>query len=264
MSSIPATSAAISIGLKGVAHAVLIFAAWGVTLFVSLFVVVLPHHWPWMLIAIPLQTFLNVGLFITAHDAMHCTLAPTAPRLNDAMGRIALWCYAFFDFDSVKWEHFRHHGEPVSDGDPDYHAHERFWPWYVRFMQSYITWRQWLGMPIAFCALWLLIGVRPENLLLFWAAPALLSTLQLFYFGTYLPHRTPHEGHRDEHRATTSGFSNWRSLLTCYHFGRHWEHHAYPSVPWWKLGRFTPPPSPADDAARVEESKEPRVHAPRQ
>ena len=261
MPSTLATNATASIGLKGVAHAIVILGAWTSTLAVSLFVVELPRQWPWLLVAILLQTFVNVGLFITAYDAMHRTLAPTMPKLNDAMGRIALWCYAFFDFERMKREHFRHHAEPVSGGDPDYHRDERFWPWYGRFMANYITWRQWLGMPTAFCVMWMVISIRPTNLLLLWAAPAILSTLQLFYFGTYLPHRTPSNGHADEHRATTSGFSVLWSLATCFHFGRHWEHHAYPVVPWWKLGTFRPPPSLDGDAAQVEASKELQVHA---
>jgi beta-carotene ketolase (CrtW type) len=257
------TTVAESIGFRGVMHAVAVIALWVVTLAVSLFIIELPRHWPWVLVALPLQTFLNVGLFITAHDAMHRTLAPNWPRLNDALGRIALWCYAFFDFCRMKREHFRHHAAPVSGGDPDYHADERFWPWYVGFMRSYITWRQWVGMPAAFCSLWLAIGVRPQNLLLLWAAPALLSTLQLFYFGTYLPHRTPHGGHDDEHYATTSGYSHWRSFVTCYHFGRHWEHHAWPFVPWWMLGRVRTPTSPAAASVPDAGSTGPSVVRPR-
>ena len=27
----------------------------------------------------------------------------------------------------------------------------------------------------------------------------------------------------------------WASFLSCYHFGRHLEHHAFPGVPWWRL-----------------------------
>jgi beta-carotene ketolase (CrtW type) len=256
-------SVAASIGLRGVFHAILVIGGWATTLAASLFLVDLSRHWPWALVAIPLQTFLNVGLFITAHDAMHRTLAPSMPSLNDWIGRIALWCYAFFTFDRMKREHFRHHAAPVTDDDPDYHADERLWHWYVRFMRGYVTWRQWLGMPAAFCLLWIVAGVRPENALLLWAAPALLSTLQLFYFGTYRPHRTPSNGHTDEHRATTSGFSAWRSFLTCYHFGRHWEHHAYPFVPWWMLGSVTTPLSPADASAPNGASKTPPVAPPR-
>jgi beta-carotene ketolase (CrtW type) len=243
-----------TIGFRGIACALTVIAAWAATLTFSLTTIHLPRDWAWALVLLPLQTFLNVGLFITAHDAMHRTLAPTMPKLNDALGRIALWCYALFDFGAVKREHFRHHATPGRDDDPDYHADERFWPWYFRFMSNYVTWRQWLGMPIAFTVLWLVFHARPLTLLTLWALPALLSSLQLFHFGTYLPHRTPMGGHADEHRATTSGYSNWKSFLTCYHFGRHWEHHAHPSAPWWRLGTITKPPAPVGDEAPHAES----------
>ena len=233
------TAVAALIGRRGVLHALAVIGPWAMALGVSLFIVELPRDWPWVFALLPLQTFLNVGLFITAHDAMHGTLVPTNPTLNRSLGRIALWCYAFFDYDAVKREHFRHHATPGLDDDPDYHTCERFWPWYARFMSHYVTWRQWLGMPMAFCVMWLVVGRKPINLLTLWAAPALLSTLQLFYFGTYRPHRTPNQGHSDEHRATTSGYSKWKSFVTCYHFGRHWEHHAYPWLPWWMLGSVT-------------------------
>jgi beta-carotene/zeaxanthin 4-ketolase len=257
MNSPSPTLVASTIGWRGVVHALAVIGLWAVTLGVSLPVVELPRDWPWVFLLLPLQTFLNVGLFITAHDAMHGTLAPTMPALNRWLGRIALWCYAFFDYDAVRREHFKHHAHPAREDDPDYHADERFWPWYFRFMSRYITWRQWLGMPIAFSLLWLVVGVEPMNLLVLWALPAILSTLQLFYFGTYRPHRAPAGGHADEHRATTSGYAVWKSFVTCYHFGRHWEHHAYPFVPWWMLGRVTRPPSPVGGEAPPEMSKAP-------
>ena len=34
------------------------------------------------------QTWLYTGLFICAHDAMHSTLAPRNPKLNDMIGRV--------------------------------------------------------------------------------------------------------------------------------------------------------------------------------
>jgi beta-carotene/zeaxanthin 4-ketolase len=74
-----------------------------------------------------------------------------------------------------------------------------------------------------------------ENLLLFWVMPSLVSTVQLFLFGTYLPHREPLGGHLNRHR---SNMNNWNvvwSFLSCYHFGYHYEHHDAPSTPWWKL-----------------------------
>jgi len=76
------------------------------------------------------------------------------------------------------------------------------------------------------------------NLLLFWVAPALLSTFQLFYFGTYLPHRLPAAGYDNMHRAVSSNYPVWLSLLTCFHFGYHLEHHVQPVVPWWRLPRL--------------------------
>ncbi len=35
----------------------------------------------------------------------------------------------------------------------------------------------------------ILFDVTFANLILFWAIPAMLSAFQLFYFGTYRPHR---------------------------------------------------------------------------
>ena len=71
--------------------------------------------------------------------------------------------------------------------------------------------------------------------MLFWALPAILSAFQLFYFGTYLPHRAEDEAFGDAHRARSNDFSWTMSLLTCFHFGYHHEHHDNPAVPWWRL-----------------------------
>jgi beta-carotene ketolase (CrtW type) len=81
------------------------------------------------------------------------------------------------------------------------------------------------------------VGVPPANLILFWAGPALLSTVQLFAFGTYLPHREPDGGYTNRHHACSNDYPVWLSFLTCYHFGYHLEHHQYPNVPWWQLPR---------------------------
>ena len=71
--------------------------------------------------------------------------------------------------------------------------------------------------------------------MLFWAAPAVLSAVQLFYFGTYLPHRREAQDFADQHRTRTNEFPAIISLLTCFHFGYHHEHHSHPSAPWWRL-----------------------------
>ncbi|MBN1543355.1 fatty acid desaturase, partial [candidate division KSB1 bacterium] len=180
---------------------------------------------------------LYTGLFITAHDAMHGGVAPGCYRLNRWIGWLAVRCYAFFSYSLLLSRHSDHHRYPASDKDPDYHdgRHRGFWSWYLRFMHTYLRVGQIVGMAIVFNVLLHLLGVPIGNLLLFWVAPALLSTVQLFYFGTYLPHREPPGGYDNPHRARSNDYPVWLSFLTCYHFGYHREHHEAPYVPWWRL-----------------------------
>jgi beta-carotene/zeaxanthin 4-ketolase len=81
----------------------------------------------------------------------------------------------------------------------------------------------------------LVLGAQLANVLLFWALPALLSALQLFTFGTYLPHRPAPPGFADRHNARSNDYPWLVSLLTCFHFGYHHEHHLSPGTPWWRL-----------------------------
>ena len=70
----------------------------------------------------------------------------------------------------------------------------------------------------------------------FWSVPSILASIQLFVFGTWLPHREEGPAFTDRHRARSSAMSVPVSLLTCFHFGGfHHEHHLHPSVPWWAL-----------------------------
>lgn len=180
--------------------------------------------------------WLNVGLFIIAHDAMHGSLAPSRPAVNRGFGRVALALYAGFSFDALLPKHHAHHRAPGTEHDPDFSAiHPRhFWPWYLAFMREYFGWKQ-LVVLSAITAFYLLAGASYSNLLLLWALPAILSSLQLFYFGTYRPHRQEEQAFSDDHRARSSSFSWLASLVSCYHFGYHHEHHLAPSVPWWRL-----------------------------
>ena len=73
------------------------------------------------------------------------------------------------------------------------------------------------------------------NVIAFWAVPGLLAALQLFTFGTYLPHRPQPAPFADRHNARTNTYPIWLSLLTCFHFGYHHEHHEHPQLPWWRL-----------------------------
>jgi len=187
--------------------------------------------------AILVQTFLYTGLFITAHDAMHGLVAPKNKRLNNFFGMLCVILYALFSFKQLRSEHRKHHAYPGSDDDPDFHdgEHRGFRAWYFHFLKTYVTWQQIAGMAIAFNIMLHVFKIPQINLILFWVTPALLSTLQLFYFGTYLPHREPAGGYDNSHRARSNEFSVFWSFITCYHFGYHWEHHEFPYVPWWKL-----------------------------
>ena len=179
--------------------------------------------------------WLNVGLFIIAHDAMHGSLAPGRPEVNRNFGRVALRLYAGFSFDRLRPKHFEHHKHPGTEHDPDFSTRQQgFWRWYAAFLRQYFGLREWLVLAIV-SALYLLIGASLANLLLLWALPAILSSVQLFYFGTYLPHRRSEQSFADNHRARSSEFGWLASLLSCYHFGYHHEHHLAPHVPWWRL-----------------------------
>lgn len=174
-----------------------------------------------------------------AHDAIHGTLAPGRPGLNRAVGQVCVALYAGFDFDTLAREHRAHHRHPGTARDPDFDPDHpnAFWPWYLRFFRHYFGWRQFAALAGASVALAMLLGPRAPLMLPFWALPAILSSAQLFYFGTYLPHRHEAAPFADAHRARSAGFSWPVSLLTCFHFGHHHAHHAMPWVPWWRLPR---------------------------
>ena len=102
-------------------------------------------------------------------------------------------------------------------------------------MRNYLSPLQVLGMAILFNILLFIVGLSWKNLLIFWVTPSLLSTLQLFYFGTYLPHKERNGGYENRYHARSSNFPFFISLLTCFHFGYHLEHHKFPYVPWWRI-----------------------------
>jgi beta-carotene ketolase (CrtW type) len=231
--AVAARQTAIGTGLAG-----LIVAAW-----IGLHVCGV-FFYPWSAAAIVLAPllvavlcWLNVGLFIVAHDAMHGSLAPFRPRLNRAIGRLTLLLYAGFSYDRLLPKHLAHHRRPGTEDDPDFFAAapDRFLPWFAAFIRRYFGWREFAVLSLLFSTYLLLLGASPARLLLFWALPAILSAVQLFYFGTYRPHRHEEKPFADAHRARSSLYSWPLSLLTCFHFGIHHQHHAAPWVPWWRL-----------------------------
>lgn len=222
---------------KGLFIAATIIGLWGLSLTLLLTLDVAHINIALIPIGILCQTFLYTGLFITAHDAMHGSICPTYPRANNVIGAIAVRLYALFSYRKLLKKHWEHHRTPASDTDPDFHDghHTDFLAWYFHFMKEYLSWKQIVGMAIVFQSMEYVLGISTLNLILFWVSPALLSTLQLFYFGTYLPHRMPEAGYDNRHRAQSNAYSTLWSFITCYHFGYHWEHHEYPYIPWWHL-----------------------------
>lgn len=223
--------------LKGVGIALSIICTWGISLIFCLSIDLSRADYLSIGIYLLIQTFLCTGLFITAHDAMHRSIAPRFPGLNDRIGSLALFLYLFFPYKKLLKNHWLHHRHPATDQDPDFHDGQYTHPvlWYFNFVKRYFGWSQVLGILVVYgMATWLL-RVPQTNLFLFWVLPSILSSLQLFYFGTFLPHRELPTGYENRHRTRSNSLPTLLSFFSCYHFGYHEEHHEYPSIPWWQL-----------------------------
>lgn len=203
--------------------------------------------WRWSLasallapIVIIVQAWLSTGLFIIAHDCMHGSLAPGRPRLNRIVGTICLGAYAGLSYGALLPKHHAHHAAPGTPGDPDFHADapRRALPWFGSFFRNYYTHGQIARITVA-AVIYMLLGASLLNIVVFWAIPALLALVQLFVFGTYLPHRHDDQPFADAHNARSNSLNALLSLITCFHFGAyHHEHHLSPGTPWWRLPTF--------------------------
>lgn len=192
---------------------------------------------------VAVQAWLSAALFIVAHDAIHGSLAPGRPRLNALVGQVCVGLYAAFAFRKLATAHRQHHESPGAEPDPDFHASDprAFSPWLLAFIRRYFGLQEFLRLTLVVLVC-LQLGASVSNLLVFWAAPAALSAVQLFYFGTYLPHRHEPAPFADAHRARSLRQPLWLSFVTCLHFGGfHHEHHLHPSLPWWRLPRALEP-----------------------
>lgn len=180
-----------------------------------------------------IQAWLSTGLFITAHDAMHGTVARSS-SLNSWIGRMTTFLYAGMSYKKLLACHIDHHKYPATEKDPDYTVgNQQFFVWWYRFMLRYVTVWQMLIMAVLFNVL--LLWYNEFQLLLFWVLPLFLSTFQLFYFGTFLPHKLPHNADMTAHRSRTLPRNHMYAFLSCYFFGYHLEHHSSPHTPWWRL-----------------------------
>ncbi|MBX7205402.1 MAG: fatty acid desaturase [Bacteroidia bacterium] len=185
----------------------------------------------WVVYAL-LQMHLYTGLFITAHDAMHGTVSRNK-KINGAIGRLSLLLYAALPYNSILPKHHLHHKHVATAADPDYHE-GNFIRWYLRFIFQYLSWRQFIIPAVVFNLLHYALHIPQANLIFFWILPSVLSTIQLFYFGTYLPHKNPEQLH-NAHKSRSQGKNHLWGFVSCYFFGYHYEHHDQPHLPWWQL-----------------------------
>ncbi len=192
-----------------------------------------------------IRAFFQTGLFILAHDAMHGSLIPHYPYLNPVIGRFLLGLYAFLSYDKSCANHWKHHCYPAEARDPDFctviHSNEgiQLIIWYFKFLAEYLSVSQFFvlvgGWTIAFSCAHYFWQVAVENIVLFWILPLILSSMQLFYFGTYLPHRHPQNQVGPLHSVRSLDYPVVISFFACYHLGYHAEHHANPDRPWYQL-----------------------------
>ena len=222
----------------GLALAFAVFASWLGLHVYAMFVFEL--SWATLPLAIVMAAvfcWLSVGLFIISHDAMHGSLAPGWPRLNSVIGASLLFLYAGFGWRKMRDAHFDHHRHVGTQGDPDFDADNPrdFARWYATFLRRYFGWQSAVYVSAVVTIYWLVVGVPMAQIVLLYGMPAIASSLQLFYFGTFRPHRHADDSFPDKHNARSESFGTFTSLMTCFHFGYHHEHHLYPHEPWWRL-----------------------------
>jgi len=220
----------------GILYAIIVLLCWSMHLLYILLYQRIDPADLWFWFNLLLQTWMFTGLFITAHDAMHGTVAKNR-FINNALGGIASILYAGLWYPKLKAKHYLHHLSPGTERDPDYTTgNQNFFIWWFRFMRQYLTIWQILIMAALFNIG--LIWFSEMQLIVLWIIPSVISTFQLFYFGTYIPHRLPHTAAMNPHKARSQRHNHFMALLTCYFFGYHYEHHASPRTPWWLLYRI--------------------------
>lgn len=217
----------------GIIFALLIMTTWLGHLLYTLYMVPVVFDNPWMYFHVLLQTWLFTGLFITGHDAMHGTISKVK-WLNHGLGFFITLLYAGLWYPMLIKKHHLHHQHAGTAGDPDYFTGKQgFFRWWFSFMKQYLTLWQFFIMAVLFNLG--LIFFNELQLIVLWIIPAIASTFQLFYFGTYLPHRLPHSDDMEPHKARSLPKNHVWAMLSCYFFGYHFEHHASPGTPWWRL-----------------------------
>ncbi|WP_398329965.1 fatty acid desaturase [Vulcanococcus sp.] len=217
---------------------------WGCSLALALGTTITHDSLCLVLVIVLLRTQMQTGLFIVAHDAMHGLVCPERIKTNHAIGALALMAYAGVSYARCQRQHQRHHQHPGTALDPDFPADQRrsLLRWYVEFLLGYLSASQMLrllgcwGFLVCLTATATSLSWRGAALrvLLVGTIPLVLSSLQLFVVGTYLPHRGQCVPEQNAHPISLN-LPPWLSLLACFHFGYHREHHENPGLNWFQL-----------------------------
>lgn len=210
-----------------------IIITWGSHLFYCIKFVEPDFLNPIFYLHILFQGYLFTGLFITSHDSMHGIVSGNK-TINDNIGRLSAFLFAGFSYSKLIKNHRLHHKYPCTEKDPDYCTKsQNFFLWIARFFSGYVTLWQIITVGIIFNLLSLING--ESRVWFYYVVPSFLGTLQLFYFGTYKPHKKPHMGNMKPHNARSLPKNHILAMITCYFFGYHYEHHSHPNVEWWRL-----------------------------
>ena len=171
---------------------------------------------------------------------MHQVIWPNRHKWNDLLGVVVLALYAALPYRFCKVNHRHHHQFSATALDPDFPSEPgaNAVTWYCQFMTGYLSTKQMTALLITWSVLAIVCTTFTPatviNVLLFCTLPLLLSSIQLFVFGTYLPHRRQRD-HSDNRKPDSLDLPIWLSLLTCFHFGYHREHHENPGMAWFEL-----------------------------
>ncbi|EAQ68831.1 MULTISPECIES: beta-carotene ketolase [unclassified Synechococcus] len=225
---------------KGLSLAAIILGAWLCSLAFGLELELGSYHPVLIALFVAFKAFLHTGLFIIAHDSMHNSLLAGKPEANRRIGSLMLFLYAGLEFDLCQRNHKLHHQFAETKNDPDFSPDNgaSIASWYVHFIGNYIHPSQLIKLMIGWSMIYWLastVNASPfDNVLTFCVLPLVLSSLQLFIVGTWLPHRHGTDAPKSPTPRSLS-LNPVVSFAACYHFGYHREHHESPATPWFEL-----------------------------
>lgn len=223
----------------GVFIAIIIILFWTVHLLYMLLFQPIEIFNLWFWVNMLFQSWLFTGLFITAHDSMHGTVSSNR-KVNYLLGFLSTLLFAGMWYKVLIKKHKLHHLYPATEADPDYKGgNQNFFVWWFSFMKQYVTLWQILIMAVLFNVG--LLYFSEIQLIVLWIVPSIVATFQLFYFGTYLPHRLPHTSEMMPYHARSQSRNHIWAMISCFFFGYHFEHHASPATPWWQLYKIKKP-----------------------